>query len=185
MSKLIKGLKITSAMTLVVLLVGAYQVASAQAVPGASGKRAPSFTDTDLATPPPAVAKGHVLEKTYLHTGDYNANVPAGVFTPIDSKSTISCPRGPCTIFAHMLVENGEGSTTGNYSIILLYVDGSAVDSEYYVGITPSDATFINFTQDTQLNNLATGNHTVQMFYESFYGAFVAHYAVTYALYEP
>jgi hypothetical protein len=183
MSKLIKGLKITSAVTFVVLLVGAYQIASAQ--PGVSSVRAPSFAGTDLAIPD-AVAKGHVLIKTYLHTGDFGAAAPAGVYTPIDAKTTISCPKGPCTIFAHMLAENGDGTSTGNTSVLRLYVDGvPTADSDWLVGITPSDGSFVNVTQDTQLNNLGTGNHTVQMFYYTIFGAFVAHYAVSYTLYEP
>ena len=184
MSKPIKGLKISSAMTFAVVLVGAYQVASAQTVSGASDKRAPSFADTDLAIPA-AVAKGHVLVKTYLHTGDYNNNVPAGVFTPIDAKTTILCPTGPCTIFAHMLVENGNAAVAGNISTLMLYVDGSPADSQWFVGVTPADGSFINVTQDTQRNNLAKGNHTIQMFYQSTDGAFVAHYAASYNLYQP
>jgi hypothetical protein len=184
MIKLTKRLKISSAMTFVVLLVSAYQVASAQVVNGAGDQRAPSFADTDLAIPA-AAAKGHVLEKTYVHTGNFGGSAPAGVFTPIDAKTTISCPKGPCTIFAHMLVENGVGSGAFNYSTLLLYVDGVPADDTWICGVTPSDGSYINVTQDTQLNNLAMGNHTVQMFYQSLNGAAVGHYAVSYALYEP
>jgi hypothetical protein len=184
MSKLIKGLKISSTMTFAVLLVGAYQVASAQTVRGVSDKRAPSIADKDLAIPA-VVAKGHVLVKTYLHTGDYGKNVSAGVYTPIDAKSTISCPTGPCAIFAHMLVENGNVAVAGNDSVLVLYVDGSPADSSYLVGVTPADGSFINVTQDTQRNNLAKGTHTIQMFYWSAFGAFIAHYAASYTLYQP
>ena len=184
MSKLIEGLKISSAMTCVVLLIGGYQVASAQAADGASSQRAPSFADTGLAIPD-AVAKGHVLIKTYSHTGNYGGSAPSGVYTPIDSKTTISCPKGPCTIFAHMLVENGLGSGAQNYSTLLLYVDGAPADDTWLVGVAPSDGSWINVSQDTQINNLATGTHTVQMFYKSTLGATVDHYAVSYALYEP
>ena len=184
MSKLIKGLKITLAMTFVVLLVGTLQLASAQEVHGVSGNRPPSFADAEPAIPD-AVAKGHVLEKTYLHSGNYSSSVSASAFTPIDSKTTISCPKGPCTIFAHMLVENGSVSYPGNLCAIVLYVDGSPADGNFFVGEVPSDGGYANATQDTQLNNLGTGNHTVQMFYFSEYGAYIGHYAASYALYEP
>jgi hypothetical protein len=184
MNELSKGLKISSAMTFVVILVGSYQVVSAQEVHGGNSQPAPSFVDTEQAIPAVA-AKGHVLIKTYFHTNNFGASVPSSVYTPIDSKTTVSCPKGPCTIFAHMLAENGLGSGVDNYSTLLLYVDGVPADDSWLVGVAPSDGGWINVTQDTQINNLATGSHTVQMFYKSEFGATVNHYAVSYALYEP
>jgi hypothetical protein len=182
MTTLVRRLSTTSVMTFAVLLAGAYQVAAAQAATGA-GRAAPSFAGN--APIPFAAAKGHVLKKTYIHTGDYNATISGGPYTAVDSPVTVACTLGPCSVLAHMLVEAGGNFTTGNDTRLMLYVDGAPADNTWFVGRTPSDGSYVNLTQTTQLNLLATGNHTLEMIFQSFSGAFIAHYAVEYTVYTP
>lgn len=189
MSKLMNGLKLTSGMTLAILLVGAYQPVSAQHLPGSSAQSAPSFPAAVDPASPAKVAPGHVLKNTYLRQGAYEANVPAATYTALDTAITVACPAGPCSINAHMVAENGEGSATGNASTLVVYVDGKGVSgvSEccWIVGETPADGSFVNVSQDLYINELATGNHTIQLYYYSEFGAYVAHWEAAYTLYEP
>ncbi len=179
MSALLKVLKITLAITVVALLIGAHQPVSAQAV---------VTTDSDAL--PPAVATSHVLEHTYINSGDWSgATFPAATFNPIDTQLTVVCPVGPCSIAADMLVQNGKGSHTDNFIKLCLYVDGvAAPNCDYIAGLTPSgggEYAYTNAMSDDIVSGLATGHHTVQMYFYSAYGCVPGHYQATYRVYEP
>jgi hypothetical protein len=64
----------------------------------------------------PALATSHVIKGTYINNGNYNSNVAAATFTPIDTALSVSCPgtSGTCTIEADMWIQNvsdGGGNT--------------------------------------------------------------------------
>jgi hypothetical protein len=186
MSKLFNGFKITSAMTFMVLLIGAYQPASAQMV-STSGARAELSVDADSISPAaPAVAPGHVLVNTYLRQGAYNALVPAGTAKGLDKVITINCPKGPCSISAVLAVQSGQADTVGNQNAIAFGVDGTIVNPCFIYGATtPSDGSYVNTTQTCSIGGLATGHHTLQIYFYSINGADVFEWAAAYTLYEP
>jgi hypothetical protein len=184
MSKLFKGFKRTSAMTFMVILIGAYQPASAQLV-STSRAKAELSVDADSISPA-AVAAGHVLQNTYLRQGYYDALSPAATFTGLDKVITINCLKGPCSISAVLAVQSGNATTLDNHVAIGFSVDGTLVDPCFALGAaTPVDASYIITMQNCSVGSVTTGHHTLQIDYYSDNGAYVYEWAATYTLYEP
>ena len=184
MSKLFKGFKITSAMTFMVILIGAYQPASAQLV-STNRPKVESPVDADSIAPV-VVAAGHVLKNTYLRQGYYNALSAGAVFTGLDKAITINCPKGPCSISAVLAVQNGAATTLSNHNSIGFGVDGTLVDPCFaFAATTPSDGSYANTVQTCSVSNLTTGHHTLQIYFYSINGAYVYQWAATYTLYAP
>jgi len=136
----------------------------------------------------PQNATNHVLKGTYINNGNYNGNVPAATYTPIDTKLTVSCPgSGTCTIEADMWVDNYNSSQIpGNSNTICLYVDGVQTSGcAYETSETPPDGSHVHASTSQPLSGLAPGNHTVQTYFYSDDGAFVEYYTVNYRVYKP
>ena len=136
----------------------------------------------------PQNATNHVLKGTYINNGNYNANVPAATYTPIDTKLTITCPgSGTCTIEADMWVDNYNSSKpSGNSTTICLYVDGVQTSGcAYETSETPPDGSHVHTSTSQPLSGLAPGSHTVQTFFYAVDGAFAEYYTVNYRVYKP
>jgi hypothetical protein len=186
MSKL---LKVTLAMTFAVVLLGAYRPVAAQMPSSHGNTPAPTFSAVSPDTAiPDAVAKPHVLKGTYIHSGLANGrtDVTGGTYTPIDTKITVKCPVGPCLISAAMLVQATGNTSSSNLTRVCLYVDGVPGPScAYFAAETTIDGEFTNSVQFDLVGGLATGDHTVQMYFQSGNDGAYAHYQVTYSLYQP
>jgi len=179
--------KIGLVIGLAVVMFGTYRYVSAQE--GQSGKArgydtAPTF-HVDI---PEVIATKHVLQSTYLNSGDLGgASFPANTFTPVDTQLTVVCPgtSGTCSIQADMLVQNGAGGS-GNLNRVCLYVDGVAGPyCNYFADESSSDGEYINAVQADIVSGVAHGNHTVQMYFWTENGAGVAHYQASYHVYKP
>jgi hypothetical protein len=182
----IRELTITSALAVVALLTGASQAVAAhhaQLAPAAGTLADASEPDS---IEPAAAAKGHALKNTYIHSGLLNSeSVAASALTPVDTKLVFTCATAPCTLSAHMLVENGAGSTTGNQCWVLLYVDGNLINPNGWSGYSPSDGSWVNVSEVATVNNLSKGTHTAQTFYQSLGATELNQYTSTYSLYTP
>jgi hypothetical protein len=138
-----------------------------------------------------ALATKHVLEGTYNNDGEYNGSVghvSAETYTPIDTQLTVACPgsSGTCTIQADMWIENGGESSSDNYNVICLYVDGTPSSfCGAKTGETPSDGQYVQNSTSQAVTGLAHGNHTVQTYFYSVNGANVAYYNSNYRVYKP
>jgi len=138
---------------------------------------------------PEALATKHVLEGTYINNGNFNGSVSAGTWTPVDTKLTVPCPgtSGTCTIEADMWVDNWlSGEASSNSVTICLYVDDVQTSGcAYATSETPPDGSHNHASTSQPLSGLAPGNHTVQTYFYSDYGAFLEYYAVNYRVYKP
>jgi hypothetical protein len=175
---------------LAIVLFGAYRHVSAQE--GQSAARGSEATQAPVSNVdnPVTLATKHVLQATYINSGNYgDVLVGGGPFVPIDTQLTVLCPgtSGTCSIEADMLVENGGESSPLNTNSVCLIVDGSPGNSCSFAegGEVPSDQTYTGTTNFDIVSGLAHGNHTVQMFFRSASGAFVARYHVNYHVYKP
>ena len=184
MSKL---LKVTLLLALAVGLFGVYRHVSAQGGQSAKARgydTAPTF-HVDISD---VLATKHVLEGTYINSGDYNASVSASTFTPIDTQLTVACPgtSGTCSIQADMLVQNGINTAATNNNRVCLYVDGVAgPNCDSYADESTTDEYYTNAVSSEIVSNLAPGNHTVQMYFWSEEGAGASHYEANYHVYKP
>ncbi|MFY9904814.1 MAG: hypothetical protein WBD45_19325 [Terriglobales bacterium] len=135
------------------------------------------------------LATKHVLQGTYINNGNYNANVPAATYTPIDTKLTVACPgtSGTCTIEADMWVDNYNSSGPSfNSTTICLYVDGVQTSGcAYETAETPLDGSHVHNSTSQPLSGLAPGNHTVQTYFRANDGAFAEYYTTNYRVYKP
>jgi hypothetical protein len=182
-----KLFKIASVIVCVVTFFGASRYVSAQSHRDGSGNApAPAVHEQ---TPSPSLATRHVLEGTYINSGSlFETAIPANTFTPIDTQLTVACPgtTGSCTIEADMLVQNGFSTAASNNNRVCLYVDGNpGPNCDYYVDETTTDEFFINAVNADTVSGLATGDHTVQMYFWTADGADVSHYQATYHVYKP
>jgi hypothetical protein len=180
--------KIGLLMALVIGLFGAYRYVSAQqgqAELWRGSTHAPTF-NVDI---PNVLAPHHVLQATYINSGFFGgAVISANTFTPIDTQLTVLCPgtSGTCSINADMLVQNGNATVGSNNNRVCLYVDGvPGPHCDYFTDETTTDAFYINAVQSDIVSGLAHGNHTVQMFFWSAFGAGVSHFQATYTVYKP
>ena len=166
--------KIGLLMALAIELFGPYQFVSAQEQQDA-----------------PATATKHVLQGTYINSGEYTTNggfISPAEYFPIDSQLTVSCPgtSGTCSIQADMWVQNGNETFTFNTYSMCLYVDGvPAPNCASTVGSTPSDGTFAQGSTSEIVGNLKYGNHTVQTKFFSGDGTYVEYYTFNYRVYKP
>lgn len=135
-----------------------------------------------------ALATKHVLQGTYNNNGGYSGSFPVNVFAPVDTQLTVACPgnSGTCTIQADMWVENGGETFSVNYNVICLYVDGTP--SPFCgagTGETPSDGSYVQNSTSQAVTGLAHGNHTVQTWFLTIYGAQLGYYNANYRVYKP
>lgn len=99
---------------------------------------------------------------------------------------TINCPKGPCSIGAILAAQSGQVTTLDNHNAIGFGVDGNLISQCFaFAATTPSDASYINTMQTCDVGGLATGHHTLQIYFYSDNGAYVYEWAATYMLYEP
>jgi hypothetical protein len=133
-----------------------------------------------------AAATKHVLQGTYINNGNYNADVPAATFTPIDTQLIVTCPgtTGTCTIEADMWVQNSNG-TEATPNSICLYVDGVASGGCPFAGGATDPGYFETMTSSWPVSGLAPGEHTVQTFVYSTHGEFVGDHTSNYRVYKP
>ena len=187
MSKL---LKVTLLLALAVGLFGVYRHVSAQGGQSAKARgydTAPTF-HVDISD---VLATKHVLEGTYINSGEYEGSagsVSADTFTPIDTQLTVACPgkSGTCSIQADMLVQNGFNTTASNLNRVCLYVDGApGPHCNSYADESTTDEYYTNAVSSEIVSNLAPGNHTVQMYFWSEEGAGASHYEANYHVYKP
>jgi hypothetical protein len=189
MNRIIRaGLLLLAALAIV--LFGAYRHASAQG--GQSAARGSEATQAPVSSvdSPATLATKHVLQATYVNSGNYgDVFVNGGPFVPVDTQLTVLCPgtSGTCSVQADMLVENGGESFPLNENSVCLIVDGNAGNSCSFAegGEVPSDQSYTGTTNFDIVSGLAHGNHTVQMYFHSFRGAFVSRYHVNYHVYKP
>jgi hypothetical protein len=175
--------------TLAIVLFGAYRHASAEEGRSARGSEATEAPVSSVDNPVTLATK-HVLQATYVNSGNYgDVLVTGGPFVPVDTQLTVLCPgtSGTCSIQADMLVENGGASSPLNTNSVCLIVDGSPGNSCSFAegGEVPSDQTYTGTTNFDIVTGLTHGNHTVQMYFQSRLGAFVARYHVNYHVYKP
>jgi hypothetical protein len=187
MSKLLKAMLV---LALAVGFFGVYRYGAAKQAESDKG-RAHDIPPTFDVRIPDVLATKHVLQGSYNNNGDYGSTVSVSTYTPIDSQLTVSCPgtSGTCTIQLDAWIENGEGSASANQNNICLYVDGVANGGNsgcgFFAGQTPSDGSWVNSSNSISVSGIALGNHTVQTYFKSFYGAYVAHYDTNYRVYKP
>jgi hypothetical protein len=140
---------------------------------------------------PETLATNHVLKGTYINNGDFGGVVSSETWTPIDTQLTVPCPgsSGTCTIQADMLIQNGgEGAfSSPDYFEICFRVDGNPSSGfcSGEAGVTPTDGTFLESSSSQAATGLAPGNHTVQTYFNSVFGAHVFYYSSTYRVYKP
>ena len=135
-----------------------------------------------------ATAANHVLKGTYVDLNASTVTLPAATLTPLGNPVTVSCAgTGTCTIEGDMWVQNFSGSTTSNWFVLCLYVDGKPVDTYCYgyAGTTPSDGSPVMGTSSQSLSGVAAGNHTVQTYFWSREGSTAQYGHFTYNVYKP
>jgi hypothetical protein len=182
-----KLLKVTLLLVLVVGFFGAYRYGAAEDEGRAEGQGPlpPSF-DTQVISDGASVK--HILEGTYINSGLYESTTSAGVYTPIDSATTVQCPgtSGTCTISADMWAANGNANTTDNENELCLYVDGNpAPNCNYWIGLTPTNNYWTGSSNSQSVSNLSTGAHIVQTYFWSKNGAKVSYYKFNYQVFKP
>ena len=85
-----------------------------------------------------------------------------------------------------MWVQNGGNPVSGNWNRVCLYVDGNPGPfCNYLADETLSDGEYENSTSSDIVSSIAPGNHTVQTYFYSLDGAYVAHYHSNYHVYKP
>jgi hypothetical protein len=184
-----KLLRVGLLAALAIVSFGAYRHASAQEGQSARGSEATQAPASNVDNPATLATK-HVLQATYVNSGNYgDVFVNGGAFVPVDTQLTVLCPgtSGTCSVQADMLVENGGESFPLNETSVCLVVDGVGGNSCSFAegGEVPSDLSYTGTTNFDIVSGLAHGNHTVQMYFHSFRGAFVARYHVNYHVYKP
>jgi hypothetical protein len=146
-------------------------------------------------TIPPPVATNHVLQRTYLSSGNFSSTFfPAGNLSPLDSAQTIQCPgtSGTCTITAEIWAETGRTTTTGspNDFSLCAEVDGNFLQSTpvsgcFFAANTPDDNSFVTGTRTDSGSGFLHGNHTIQSFLFTVNGAPVQQFNILYKVYKP
>ena len=129
----------------------------------------------------------HTLMDTYISEG-FVASVPPN-YAPLDNVHTISCPgtSGTCTFQLDAWVDARylEGNT--NALDICFYVDG--VNTGLYVNCygtnLPLDGSLIEISTSLSKDGIPAGNHTVQTFIFTGYGAQVFYYNSNYKVFKP
>jgi hypothetical protein len=186
MSKL---LKITLVLAFAVGLFGAYRFGAAQEAGSASDRIAihwPSF-DVEI-SPNVTLATKHVLEGTYISSGQYDNNVPANTNVALDAPLTVPCPgtTGTCTIQGDIWVENGGSPITMDINDVCLYVDGKpTIACNYDTGESAPDATPGTTSTSQLVTGVEHGNHKVQTYFWSYKGTYVGYYSINYRVYKP
>jgi hypothetical protein len=134
-----------------------------------------------------ASAQNQALERTYIDQGYYKSGLaipPGSERTVVGPEVTITCPgTTTCTVQADQFIQEGDGSTTGNESLIGFYID-SLEAAEQQVGETPADDSYQVFST-SELVEVAAGTHTVQIYVYSNHGMSVYNYATTFRVYKP
>lgn len=178
MSKLLRILNLTVAVTLTLLVVGAHQPAAAQRAPTESA-RVPQAV-------PSVVAAGHLLVNTYVHSGTAVTTIPSGMYTTLDKTFTINCPKGPCTLNAQMAAQTYNNTITENLVAVSMNVDGKVPNQcGFYSGSAPTDGSASILSNACHVSNLATGHHTVAMQVYVIDGGYITYWQAVYTLYEP
>jgi hypothetical protein len=111
----------------------------------------------------------------------------AAGFVALDAPLKFTCPAGgTCTVSAEQNVQV-RGTTSANKWAICTQVDGAFIAEPNcpYLGVIPSDSSFLagSFTQN--VSAVAPGNHTLQTFVYTDNGGDRAVYNITYRLYRP
>jgi hypothetical protein len=184
-------LKVTLLLALAVGLFGAYRyVAAQESQLGLDRVRInlPTF-DPQTSVEPDSVDMNHVLERTYIANGNMGTFIAASTNVQIGPQVTVVCPgaTGTCTIQADMWVQNGGGiDKKENQNDICLEVDGALSSGcPYTTGETPIDGGFVQSSSSQSISGIATGDHTVQTYFSTYYGAQVNYYNSTYRVYKP
>jgi hypothetical protein len=176
--------KIGLLMVLVIALFGSYHFVKAQSESRATALVAPPVFSQQS---PPVVGTKHVLETTIINTcGAVCPGGPltAGVATPIDAVTTVTCPgtSGTCTIYADQDVQlTANGSTLG----ICFLVDGTTVNGCYFTAITPANGDVVQNHTSQGISGVPHGTHTVQTAQYSQTGGFYIYYSAIYRIYKP
>ena len=178
-----KSLKFAVLVVSVCLIGGALITASAQATKSQSA----SPVNVGSQKHPQTVIFNRKLAST-SQSWDCCSIVSIGSgFVALDNPLDFTCPSGgTCTVSAEENVQV-RGTTSGNKWAICAAVDGSfmAEPDCPYLGIIPSDNSFLagSFVQNT--SNVAPGHHTLQTFVYTDNGGDRGVYNITYRLYRP
>jgi hypothetical protein len=166
---------------------GGAGIVSAQTSKSAAGAGSPMMSSGKVAEQPSApVVTGRKLKTTAISQDGGTVTVGSG-FQPIDGVTTLVCPgtSGNCTIEADQHVQVS-GSTANNAWAICTQVDGAFMNQPVcpYQGYVPNGSygtgSFAQFK-----TSVPFGNHTVQTFLYTSYGATRNIYSITYRVYKP
>ncbi|HEY6290932.1 MAG TPA: hypothetical protein VI455_05125 [Terriglobia bacterium] len=148
-------------------------------------KAAPQPT-TEAVTPAAVTGGAHALSATYFSWGNIQREVSSG-YQALDAPTKVSCQfASGCTIGVEQQVQVGLVKTSNNGWAICTQVDGNYIDTPgcAWQGYIPPDGFYIvgSFSQQT---SVAFGNHTVQTFIYTTYGAQEDTYNIIYRVYQP
>ena len=150
---------------------------SIQAASPLSGKVAPGV---------PGVVSGAKSLRVTLISQDSNLVSVGSGFQAIDAVTSVNCPAASCTFSAEQNVQV-QNSLAGNRWAICTALDGVNMNQPLcpFLGILPSDSSYVGGSFSQSQINVPGGVHTLQTFLYTDLGANRSIYSIIYRIYTP
>ncbi len=160
--------------------------ASAFAGPEQHSIRATNASASKAKPPSPTLIFNRKLASTSISLGEDVVDLNSGK-QAIDSPLNFVCPNGGCTITAEIHVQMGFNTSSGNPLALCADLDGSDMPPIGCPNVLtlPTDNSFVSGSFAFAQSGVKAGNHAIQSFVVTTFGATRANYEITYRLYTP